>query len=109
MKKLTLLLLTSALSFGAFHFFRTHAADSDSFQGSEIITLRWDGRDNSYVIRSNAKIEKLKQLFDRYPRPEGIDERVYYLTIAMNAMTKEGFDYAGTLNEHVVMKRAVAR
>ncbi|MHB8523203.1 MAG: hypothetical protein ACYDH9_20960 [Limisphaerales bacterium] len=86
-----------------------NAAEPASFQFVEFATIRWDGRDNSYLIRSSGKVEKLRPLFERYPRLEGIDERVYYMNIAMNAVAKEGYDFAGMTQEQIVMRRPVPR
>jgi hypothetical protein len=108
MKRLLIVLLAVVFSVGGFLFLRAHAAEGDGVQSIEFATIRWDGRDKSYVIRPSAKVESLKQLFDRHARPENVDERAFYLTIAMNAMAQEGFEFAGTLNnEHVIMKRQV--
>jgi hypothetical protein len=110
MKKLTLaLLLAAAVSGAALYIAKSAGADSVSFQTTEFVTIRWEGRENSHVIRPSGKIEKLKQVFDRYPRPAGMDERSYYMNVAMNAVAKEGYDLAGVTPDEIVMKRPVAR
>ena len=109
MKKVPLLLLALALSLGALYAYRLRAADNEPPPATEFTTVRWDGRNDSYVVRPNAKVERLRQLFERYPRPDGIDERIYYLTIAMNALAKEGYEFAGELDGQVVMKRGGVR
>jgi hypothetical protein len=105
MKKKPLILLLAALSLGTFLFFKLHAADLNTFQKTELITLRWQGRENSKVVRSNGKIENLNILFSKVTKPEGIDERAYYMNIAMNAFAKEGYDFAGMNNDEIVMKQ----
>jgi hypothetical protein len=110
MKKLSLILLLSLLSLGAVHILKLRAAEPSTFQVSEFATIRWAGRDNTYLIHPNGKVDKLKILFERFPRPEGgIDERAYYMSIAMNAVAKEGFEFAGMTGDEIVMKRPVAR
>ncbi len=109
MKKLNLILLSAALSAGGFYLLRSHAAEQTTFQVVEFSTIRWEGRENTHLIRSNGKVEKLKPLFERFPRPEGIDERTYYMTIAMNAVAREGFDFAGMTPDQVVMRRPLPR
>ncbi len=105
MKELSLVLLTSALCIGVLYVRHTRAADDEPLPATQFATLRWDGRENSYVVRPNAKVERLRQLFDRYPRQDGVDDRIYYMTIAMNALAKEGFEFAGTMDGQVVMRR----
>jgi hypothetical protein len=107
MKKITFVVVLVAVSFFGLPFFKSRAAEGDTVQAVEYATMRWDGRDNSYVVRPNAKVESLKTLFERYPRPERVDERIYFTTIAMNALSQEGFEFAGALNETVVMKRSL--
>ena len=88
---------------------RIRAADESSLQRFEYSTIRWAGRDNTQLIRPNGKIEKLRALFERYARPDGTDERAFYMSIAMNAAAKEGFEFAGMTPDEIVMKRAVPR
>lgn len=109
MKKQNLILALALLSLAALYLLRSHAAEQTSFQVAEFVTIRWDGREHSYWVRPSGKIEKLRQLFERFPRPDGIDERVYYLGIAMNAVAKEGYDFAGMTQEQIVMRRQVVR
>ncbi len=114
MKKLNLILLLAALSAAGLSLLKTRAAEPSSepttFQFAEFATIRWDGRDNTHLIRPNGKVEKLKPRFEKYPRPQGgIDERTYYLNIAMNAVAREGYDFAGLTQDHVVMKRTGLR
>jgi hypothetical protein len=113
MKKLNLILLASAFSLAAVLLSRPHAAEPTTqpttFQIAEFATIRWAGRDNSYLIRPNGRVDKLRLLFEQVPRPEGIDERAYYLNVAMNGAAKEGYELAGvTTPDQIVMKRAVS-
>ena len=109
MKNLNLILLASVLSVSAVLLFKSRAAEPTTFQVVEFATIRWQGRDNSQVIRPNGKPEKLKPLFERAPRPNGLDERAYYLTIAINALAKEGYDFAGMTSDEIVMRRPLQR
>ena len=89
---------------------KLRADEPSTFQTVEFATIRWDGRNNTWLIRPNGKVDKFKQLFEKAPpRPDGIDERTYYMNIAMNAVAKEGFDFAGMTQEQYVMKRPVTR
>jgi hypothetical protein len=83
----------------------SRAAESTASQAIEFVTIRWDGQDNSCVIHPDGKVDKLRPVFDRAPRPRDVDERLYYLTIAMNAVARDGYDFAGMTGDSVVMKR----
>jgi hypothetical protein len=110
MKKLNLFLLAAVLCLGGVQLMKLRADEPTTFQAVEFATIRWDGRNNTYLIRPNGKVDRFKQVFEKAPpRPDGVDERTYYMTIAMNAVAKEGFDFAGMTQEQFVMKRPLPR
>jgi len=97
------------LSLAALLLLKSRAAEPSTFQVVEFATIRWQGRDNTHLIRPNGKVEKLRPLFERVPRPDGIDDRAYYMSIAINAVAKEGYEFAGMTSDEIVMKRPVPR
>jgi hypothetical protein len=97
------------LSLAAVVLFKSRATEPTTFQVVEFATIRWQGRENTHVIRPNGKVEKLRALFERVPRPDGIDDRSYYMSIAINAVAKEGYELAGMTPDEFVMKRPVAK
>jgi hypothetical protein len=109
MKKTVTALVGAAVCLLAIYVIVARAAEANSFQTYEFATLRWGGRDNTQLIRPSGKVEKLRPLLEKAPRPEGIDERSYYMNIAMNAVAREGFEFAGMTNDEIVMKRPLAR
>ena len=42
-------------------------------------------------------------------RPDRTDERAFYMNLAMNGLTKSGYEFAGISNDEIVMKRALTR
>jgi hypothetical protein len=60
-------------------------------------------------MRSNGKVEVLGSVLKAALRPDGVDERTFYMNIAMNAVAKEGYDFAGMTSDEIVMKRAASR
>jgi hypothetical protein len=105
MKRKNLLFLAVVLSIAMLLFARLRADEKSGFQTVQFITLRWQGRDNSKVIRPNGKAEALRPLFEKFPRPDGLDERAYYLNIAINAFAVEGYDVAAMNNDEIIMRR----
>ena len=106
------LILTALLSLSAAALLLVgllNAAEVQTFQVAEFALIRWAGRENSYVIRPNGNVEKLATLFQRYPRPEGVDERAYYMTIAMNPIAKEGYELGAFTQEQIVMRRPLPK
>jgi hypothetical protein len=88
---------------------RMKAAQPDTFQVHEYGTIRWAGKDNTHFIRPNGQVEILGPILTQLARPDKADERALLMNVAMNAVAKEGFEFAGMTSDSIVMKRAVPR
>jgi hypothetical protein len=109
MKK-TIAILVGTLVVGlGVHQFAVKAADTAGFQAYEYATIRWSGRENTQLIRPSGKVEMLGPLLMKVQRPDRVDDRSFYMSIAMNAVAKEGYDFAGMTDDQIVMRRAIAR
>ena len=111
MKK-ALCFFTLLVLFGATYLLtqRSRAADdSTAFQTVEYATIRWAGRENTHVIRPNGRVDVLGPLFTKIQRPDRVDERAFYMNVALNAVAKEGYELVGMTSEEIVMKRPLAR
>lgn len=105
--KITLIAVILVLSaFGLFHV-KSGAAEESTFQKYEYVTIRWGGRDNTHLIRSNGKVEMLGPLLNRASRPDRTDDRAFYMNIAMNSVAREGYEFVGMTSDEIVMKRAI--
>lgn len=72
----------------------------------EYATIRWGGRDNTCIIRPNGKAEFIGSKLFNIKRPDRLDERAFYLSLTMNALGKEGYEFAGAINnDEIIMKR----
>lgn len=110
MKKITLAVLFTAAVAASMLLRQVFAAESlPPLQRYEFVTIRWAGRDNTHLIRSNGKVEMLGPLLNQMARPDRTDDRAFYMTIAMNAVAKEGFDVAAMTQDEIVMRRAIER
>jgi hypothetical protein len=85
---------------------KCRAAEGASFQKYEYVTIRWGGRDNTHLIRSNGKVEMLGPILNRVTRPDRTDDRAFYMNIAMNSVAREGYEFAGMNSDEIIMKRA---
>lgn len=85
------------------------ATQSQTLQAYEYATIRWSGKEFTHLIRPSGQIEMIGALFPQGRRQEHVDERALCLSIAMNALAKEGYELAGLTDNEVVMKRSVAR
>ena len=81
------------------------AADTQTQSTYEYVTIRWAGRDNTHVIRSGERVEFIGPELRKVTRPDRVDERSFYLNLAMNGLTKDGFEFAGITPDDIIMKR----
>jgi len=85
------------------------APNAVTFQTFEYATIQWGGREFTHLIRPTGQVEMLAPLFKDVQRQERVNERALQLTIAMNALAKEGYELAGVADDKVVMRRALAK
>jgi hypothetical protein len=83
------------------------AADSVHQQTSEYATIKWAGRDNTHVIRPSGQVEFVGPQLAKLKKPDRVDDRAYYMNVVMNALAKEGYEFAGVSNDEIIMKRPV--
>lgn len=76
---------------------------------AEYVTIRWGGRENTHLVRANGKVEFLGPILTKVPRPDRVDDRAFYMNIAMNAVANEGYEFAGMTHDEIVMKRPSGR
>jgi hypothetical protein len=60
------------------------------------------------LIRPGGKTEIIGEQLRSIERPDRVDERAFYLNLAMNGLVKEGYEFAGMTDDLVIMKRPVA-
>lgn len=86
-----------------------HSAEQPPIGQYEYATIRWAGRDNTHLIRPGGNAEIIGEQLRRVERPDKVDERAFYLNLAMNGLVKEGFEFAGMTDDIVIMKRHASR
>jgi len=84
---------------------RPRAGEPQTFQKFEFATIRWDGRDNTHMVRPDGRVELLASLLARVKRPDRADDRAFYLNIAVNAAATEGFDVAAATSDTILLRR----
>ncbi len=77
--------------------------------GSEYLTIRWDGRENTHVIRPGGQVEFIGAQLSRLVRPARCNERSFYLNAAMNGLVKEGWEVSAMTPDDIVMRRPLGR
>lgn len=74
-----------------------------------LATIRWDGRENTHIIRPGGEVEFVSLEFRKAKKPGRANERAFYMNLVMNGLTKEGYEFAGMTNDEIVMKRIVTK
>ena len=81
------------------------AADSKPARVVEYATIRWAGKDNTHIIRPGGQVEFIGPELRKIACPDRADERSFYLNLAMNGLTKDGYEFVGISNDDIIMKR----
>jgi hypothetical protein len=105
-KNLVVFLVGTLCCFGLMQI--TRGVEEGHPQLAEYATIRWGGRENTHVIRPSGHVEFVADQLTKLKKPERADDRSFYMNAVMNAMAKEGYEFAGMTSDEIVMKRAVA-
>jgi hypothetical protein len=109
MKPSRQIITVGLLLIGAMFVIRLFAAETKNGSSYEYATIRWDGKDNTHVVRPGGQVEVIGAELRKMPKPGRTDDRAFYMNLAMNGLTKEGYEFAGMSSDEIVMKRPVAR
>ncbi len=96
---LSLLVLALALAC------RLFAAETKAAGGYEYATIRWAGKENTHIVRPGGQVEFIGMELRKMPKPDRTDDRAFYMNLAMNGLTKEGYEFAGMSSDEIVMRR----
>lgn len=71
----------------------------------EYAFIRWDGFDNSHVIKPNNEVVMMGSQLRKFRKPPGVDDRHFYQTAMMNILAQEGWQFLTFYKDDVVMQR----
>ena len=103
------ILVLAVVLLGAACFIRLFAAETKEgkINGTyEYVTIRWAGKDNTHIVRPGGQVEFIGMELRRMPKPDRADDRAFYMNVAMNGLTKEGFEFAGMSSDEIIMRRS---
>lgn len=75
----------------------------------EYVTIQWDGKKDTHLIRPGGKVEFIGSELGKLPPPDRSDERSFYMNAAMNGLAGEGYEFAGMTEDTIVMRRVLTR
>ena len=73
----------------------------------EYIDIRWDSSDRMCVIYPDGRVVFFAPELKDSPRPDDANKRAFYLTIEMNRLASQGYEFAGGWSDEIIMKRAI--
>ena len=85
---------------------RLLAADTANAAKYEYVTIRWGGRDNTHIVRPGGQVEFIGSELKKASKPNGADDRAFYMNLALNGLSKEGFELVAMSSDDMVLKRA---
>jgi hypothetical protein len=74
---------------------------------TEFIDIRWDGTSRMCVVYPDGKVDFFYPELKDIPRPDDADKRAFYLTLKMNRMAAQGYEFVGMISDEIIMKRIV--
>jgi hypothetical protein len=75
----------------------------------EYIDIRWDGIDRMCVVFPDGRVQFVAAELKGFSRPDDADRRAFYMTIEMNRMAAQGYEFAGMISDEIIMKRTISR
>jgi hypothetical protein len=76
-------------------------------QRLEYIDIRWDGVDRLCVVYPDGRVDFLGDELKTIPRPDRVDRRAFYMTLAMGRMVTQGYEVAAAFSDEIIMKRTL--
>ncbi|MBV8167520.1 MAG: hypothetical protein JO021_12050 [Alphaproteobacteria bacterium] len=73
----------------------------------EYVDIRWDGVDRLCVVYPDGRVDFIGEELKNIPRPDRVDRRAFYMTIAVGRMVAQGYELAAAFSDEIIMKRAM--
>ena len=103
--RLVCLAALTAIALGGFAL--VHAMAQASGSKVEFIDIRWDGVDRMCVVYPDGRVVFFGQELKDIPRPDDANKRAFYLTLEMNRMAAQGYEFVSMISDEIIMKRTV--
>jgi hypothetical protein len=75
----------------------------------DYIDIRWDGVDEMCVVYGDGRVDFVGKELQKVPRPDNANKRAFYMTLALNKMAAQGYEFVGMISDEIVMRRRALR
>jgi hypothetical protein len=99
--------LAALTAIAAGGFALVHAMAQAPASKVEFIDIRWDGVERMCVVYPDGRVVFFGQELKDIPRPEDANKRAFYLTLEMNRMAAQGYEFVSMISDEIIMKRTV--
>lgn len=73
----------------------------------EYIDIRWDGVEKLCVVYADGRVEFLGEELKAIPKPDRVNGRAYYMTMAMGRMAARGYEVVAAFSDEIIMKKTM--
>lgn len=75
----------------------------------DYIDIRWDGVDEMCVVYGDGRVDFVGKELEKVPRPDNTNKRAFYMTLALNKMAAQGYEFVSMISDEIVMRRRALR
>jgi len=75
----------------------------------EYIDIRWDGTNRMCIVYGDGRVDFVGKELEKVPRPDDADKRAFYMTLALNKMAAQGYEFVSMISDEIVMRRRALR
>src|SRR5258708_3234810 len=91
---------------GALYFAGPAAAQDARY---EYIDIRWDGTDRMCVVYGDGRVDFVGKELEKVSRPDDANKRAFYMTLEVNKMAAQGYEFVSMISDEIVMRRRALR
>jgi len=73
----------------------------------EFVDIRWDGVDRMCVVYPDGHVDFVGKELKEIPRPDDTDKRAFYMTIELNRLARQGYEFTAMISDEIIMRRAI--
>lgn len=88
---------------------RPQAAAPGPSGAYEYATIRWDGAENTHVIRPDGSVQSAGSQLRDLRVPSRTDARAFYMNVVLNALAREGYELAASVQSDALIVRRPVR